>query len=343
MSSTAFIPVGSTILVTGVNGFLGAHVALELLQAGYKVRGVVRSKAKGDALLAVLPSELHSSMSFVYVEDITKPGAYKAAHVVDGAAAVCHLASPMPASNGSSRLKDNVKEMLEPAIQGTLNILRDAATAASVRRVIDTSSMAATRDIANPTAILTEQSWNPMTFEQAAKWDNEFLVYMASKALAERAAWDYHRSAQPQYDLVTFCPPFFFGPPVGGQPVAAVKDIPSTLQLFYEALTGTGGANGGPTGSGSFIDVRDLAHCYVLALQCEAAGNERFLLTGGVFVNAEVAELNPHVKERPEWKPAQDTVDCSKAKRVLGFQPRDKQDTWRDTAAVLLSLLPSAL
>ena len=343
MSSTAFIPVGSTILVTGVNGFLGAHVALELLQAGYKVRGVVRSKAKGDALLAVLPSELHSSMSFVYVEDITRPGAYQTVNAFDGVAAVCHLASPLLGSIGNSRLDDNVKQMLEPAIQGTLNILRDTTAAgASVRRVIDTSSIAAARNTANPTAAITEESWNPMTFEQAAKSDKVFAVYMASKALAERAAWGYHQSTKPQYDLVTFCPAFFFGPPVGGQQIAAVEDIPSTLQLFYEALTGTGGAGGGPTGSSNFIDVRDLARCYVLALQCEAAGNERFLLTGGVFVNAEVAELNPHVKERPEWKPAQDTVDCSKAKRVLGFQPRDKQHTLWDTAAVLLQLVPSA-
>ena len=120
-----------------------------------------------------------------------------------------------------------------------------------------------------------------------------------------------------------------------------MQDIPSTLLLFYEALTGTGGAMGGPQGSTSCIDVRDLAHAYVLALQCEAAGNERFLLTGGCFVNAEVAALNPHMKP-VEWTEAVDLVDSSKARRVLCFQPRDKKTTLQETAALLLPLVPSA-
>ena len=341
MSSTPFIPLGSTILVTGVNGYLGAHVALELLRAGYKVKGVVRSQAKGEALVRQLPSELHSSISFVYVEDITKPGAYQAAHAFDGVAAVCHLASPLLGSIGNSHLEDNVRDMLTPAVEGTLNLLRDAAAAPSVRRVIDTSSIAAARNLKSPTTVLTEESWNPTTWDEAAANTSTFQVYMASKALAERAAWDHHKQAKPAYDLITFCPAFFFGPPVSGT-IAGVKEIPSTLTLFYEALTGTGGATGGPTGSSNFIDVRDLAHAYVLGLECEAAGNERFLLTGGVFVNAEVAELNPHMKQRVQWTEGVDRADCSKAKRVLGYQPRDKQTTLRDTAAVLLPLVPSA-
>ena len=339
MSSTPFIRVGSTILVTGVNGFLGAHVALELLQAGYKVKGVVRSQAKGEALVRLLPPNLQSSISFVYVADIGRPGAYEAANAFDGVSAVCHLASPLPDSTSQS--EDIVKEMLEPAVRGTLNILRDASMAPSVLRAITTSSLAAARDVANPTATLTEDSWNPITWDEAATTTKVFVAYMASKALSERAAWEYHSEAKAQYDLVTICPAFLFGPPVGGQ-VAAVKDVPSTLTLFFGALTGTGGVAGGPTGSSNYIDVRDLAHAYVLALQCEAAGNERFLLTGGVFVNAEVAELNSHLKGRVEWSPRKDTVDCSKARRLLGFRPRDKQITLRDTAAVLLPLVPSA-
>ena len=342
MPSAPFIPIGSTVLVTGVNGYLGAHVALELLQAGYKVKGVVRSQAKGEALVRLLPSDLQRSMSFVVVDDITKPGAYQAANVFEGVAAVCHLASPLLGSIGNSRLTDNVKQMLEPAVQGTLNILRDATTAPSVRRIIDTSSLAAARDIANPTATMTEESWNPMTWDEAATNPKVFLVYMASKALSEKAAWEHHTTAKPHYDLVTFCPSFIFGPPVGGQVPASVNDIPSTMTLFYEAMTGAGGSMGGPTGSSNYIDVRDLAHAYVLALQCEAAGSERFLLTGGVFVNAELGELNPQLKQKVEWTAPVDRADCSKAKRVLGFQPRDKQITFRDTAAILLPLVPSA-
>jgi nucleoside-diphosphate-sugar epimerase len=337
MSSNAFISVRSTILVTGVNGFLGAHVALKLLAAGYKVRGVVRSKAKADALSELIPPEHRSSISFVYVADITTPGAYNAVNALDGVTAVCHIASPLLGSIENSRLHDNAKEMLIPAIEGTLNLLKDATQAPSVRRIIDTSSTAAALNADNPTATLTEDSWNPITWEQVVGSDRAFPVYIASKKLAERAAWDFVEREKPHYDLVTFCPPFFFGPPVGPAP-ATVKDIPSTLQLFYEALTGTGGGRGGASGGGNFIDVRDLAQAYVLALERAEAGNQRFLLGGAAFANSEIAAMNPRTGVS-EWTPAVNRIDFSKAERVLGYKPRDRMTTLRDTAAILLPLV----
>jgi len=44
---SAVIPQGSLVLVTGANGFIGSHVVDQLLQAGYKVRGTVRTESKG--------------------------------------------------------------------------------------------------------------------------------------------------------------------------------------------------------------------------------------------------------------------------------------------------------
>jgi nucleoside-diphosphate-sugar epimerase len=339
MSSPAFIPAGSTILVTGVNGFLGAHVAVALLAAGYTVRGVVRSKAKADALRQLLPPQHASSMSFVYVEDITTPGAYHAVNALEGVAAVCHIASPLLGSiENSAALHDNAKDMLIPAIEGTLNLLRDAAKAPSVRRVIDTSSIAAVYNVNNLSATLTEDDWNPVTWDEAVVSDRAFPVYVASKKLAERAAWDFVEREKPHYDLVTFCPPFFFGAPVGPAP-ATVQDIPSTLQLFYEALTGTGGGRGGASGGGNFIDVRDLARAYVLALERAEARNQRFLLSGGAFANAEITAMNPRMTVS-EWKPAVHRIDTSKAERILGFKPRDRMTTLRDTSSILLPLVP---
>jgi nucleoside-diphosphate-sugar epimerase len=66
-----------TVLVTGINGYIGAHVALSLLQAGYKVRGAVRSAAKGERLRQRPHFQRYADrLTFVEVTDISKPGAY---------------------------------------------------------------------------------------------------------------------------------------------------------------------------------------------------------------------------------------------------------------------------
>ena len=76
MSALA-IPKGSTVLVTGVNGFIASHVGDQLLAAGYKVRGTVRDKTKAD-LIRDIYEKRHGLENFeaVIVPDLSADGAF---------------------------------------------------------------------------------------------------------------------------------------------------------------------------------------------------------------------------------------------------------------------------
>jgi nucleoside-diphosphate-sugar epimerase len=335
-SSSSFIPVGSTVLVTGINGFLGARVALELLRSGYRVKGSLRSQSKGDAFLAALPSQHRDGVSFVTVEDIVRPGAYEASGALTGVSAVCHVASPTP----KGPIEDNARQMLTPALDGTLNILRAAAASSAVKRVIVTSSVAAARDIVTPLGAaapvhkqrIRETEWNPVTWEQGVASQDPYVVYSASKTLSERAAWDFMNREKPSFDLVTFCPPFFFGTSVSVP--ASAAEIASSLGTFFAALNGLSIT---PRGASTYIDIRDLAPAYASALQRKEAGNERFMLGGGEYKDAEITAMAANPDAAVAVSPATvDAIDWTKASRVLGFAPRSKQATFRDTAKFIL-------
>lgn len=104
--------------------------------------------------------------------------------------------------------------MLEPAIQGTLAVL-EAANANNVEHVLITSSYAAINCYEKGGAIrhytYTEADWNPASYEAAATSDNKIYTYAASKALAEKAAWNY-MDQKPSFALTTFNPPGIVGP-----------------------------------------------------------------------------------------------------------------------------------
>jgi NADPH-dependent methylglyoxal reductase len=149
---------------------------------GYHVRAAIRSAAKA----AGLPKSPH--LETISVPDIVAPGAYTEA--VRNVSAVIHIASPYTFGVNSN------EELLIPARDGTLNILRAAAKEKSVKRMIITSSLAAvmTMGIAydEPPKVLDENDWNPATWEQALVGPSR-LAYMASKKYAERAAWGNSR------------------------------------------------------------------------------------------------------------------------------------------------------
>ena len=185
-----------TVAVTGASGFVGAHVTKALLAAGYRVRGTVRDAADAGktAHLGALPN---SGSLDLATADLRDERSFDWAF--SGCDGICHVASPV-----SFKPKNPVADIIEPAVEGTLNVLRAAARAGSVRRVVLTSSTAAVHGFEAPSgAHLTERDWNDTsTARQSA--------YLRSKVLAERAAWDFVKSTD--LELVTILPPYVFGP-----------------------------------------------------------------------------------------------------------------------------------
>ena len=199
------------ILLTGASGFVATHVLNSLLQHGYNVRGTVRSEASASK---VRKSHSHlldgddSRLSFAIVQDVAKPGAF--AEAVKGVDGVIHTASPFP-----MQVDNNERDLLDPAIKGTTEVLKAIQKdAPQVKRVVITSSFASIMDTMQgnrPGYTYSEKDWNPITYEQAKSGDGT-TAYCASKTFAEKAAWDFVKTEKPNFDLATICPPMVYGP-----------------------------------------------------------------------------------------------------------------------------------
>ena len=194
------------VLLTGANGFLGSHILSLLLKSSYSVRAIVRSQSKADQVLKDFP-EAGSSLDFGIVPDIT------ASHAFDSVIqsqppfdAVIHTASPYL----YSVVTDNLKDLIEPAIKGTEEILKSIKShAPGVKRVVLTSSCAAVLDFSagDNGKVYTEADWNPTTWEQAVEGDMA-TCYRGSKKFAEKAGKTHPHSLFPwpfSYFLKVVC------------------------------------------------------------------------------------------------------------------------------------------
>ncbi|KAK2464723.1 hypothetical protein APHAL10511_003299 [Amanita phalloides] len=108
---------GSKILVTGANGFIATYAIRDLLEQGYAVRGTVRSEARGEFVRNEFRS-YDDRFELAIVEDVIKEGAFDEA--VKGVDAILHLAAPV------LKKFNHPKEVIDPAVNGTLGILRSA-------------------------------------------------------------------------------------------------------------------------------------------------------------------------------------------------------------------------
>ncbi|KAK4085970.1 hypothetical protein Purlil1_9711 [Purpureocillium lilacinum] len=175
-----------TVLVTGVSGFIAAHVVDALLRKGYNVRGTVRSEQSASGVLQT-HSKYPGQVSISIVPDITAPNAFgEAVQDVDG---IIHSASPFILD-----ATDFDGQLFQPAIQGTLSILEAARKHnPRISRIVITSSFASAIDPnqgMRPGYVYAEEDWNPVTKETAASGGG-VIAYLTSKTFAEQAAWNY--------------------------------------------------------------------------------------------------------------------------------------------------------
>ncbi|KAK7425557.1 hypothetical protein QQZ08_007998 [Neonectria magnoliae] len=220
------LKASETILVTGTNGYVSLHVIHPLLK-GYQVRGTVRSEKKTNKVQAALPQYYGSKLTTVLVKDLSDPRCYHGAFD-ESTTGVIHVASPV---HGQS--EDNIRDLLDPAIKSATAVLSAASQLASpsFRRVVHVSSLAAMVDISKglrPGYVYTEADWNPASFEEAAVEKDHVALYVASKALSERAVWDWMTEHKPSFDVVCVNPSLILGPHLDWQTAAdlARKRLP---------------------------------------------------------------------------------------------------------------------
>ncbi|CCO29407.1 Putative uncharacterized oxidoreductase C513.07 [Rhizoctonia solani AG-1 IB] len=224
------IKAPATVLVTGASGFIAVWVVKTFLEAGYTVRGTVRSASKGDYLADLFKSHA-DKFQYVIVEDIAKEGAFDEA--VKGVDAVAHTASPFHFQ------ADDPQTLIEPAVQGTLGILSSVHKyAPNVQRIVITSSVAAIMDGSKPSGtVFTENDWNTFSLREvetkgraAAGGDK----YRASKTLAEKAAWAFVQERNPKFDIATINPPMVFGPIL--HQVSDPESLNTSVAMLYKVL-----------------------------------------------------------------------------------------------------------
>lgn len=317
--------IATTVLVTGGSGYLGLQCVLQLLQEGYTVKTTIRSLAKKDAIIQSLKAGgLHHFDKLSFVEaDLTKDDNW--AEAVRDCTYVLHVASPFPAID-----PEDENDLIIPARDGSLRVLK-AARDAGVKRVVVTSSFAAIGYSRSPKDhVFTEKDWtNP---------DAPGLrPYIRSKAIAEKAAWDFMEKEGGQLELTVINPVGIFGPVPGG-------NYSASMEFALKGLL-NGDIKETPNFTFNIVDVRDTADLHLMAMIHPAAKGERFLaaVEGPVSIYDVAALIR---KERPQraahiasLKPVSADlyvhVSNEKARTILGWHPRAKEITILETIDAL--------
>ncbi|WFD22030.1 hypothetical protein MEQU1_000692 [Malassezia equina] len=335
--------MSTTVLITGVTGFIACHVLQAALDSpeNYRVRGTLRSMSKKDELLARLLPEDRERVEFVEVADTASSDLSEAVRDVSS---IFHVASPF-----KTDIEDPEKDLLKPAIDGTLNLLQYANKEPSVKKVVITSSFAAIIDLQaggvnRPGYVYTTKDWNPATYDEAknAKGPTAGLfAYCASKALAEKAAWDFMEKEKPSFTLATINPPMVYGPSI--QPSIRRANLNTSSAALYNLINDSAEVPQGMLPP--FCHVKDVATAHVRAVELPEAMGRRYLLCGGMFsVNHAlkfIAEHYPLLQAHlPKgWQEAAqqlpDTsqlaqLDASDAKKYLEMEFRDWKTTLQD-------------
>lgn len=335
------------VLLTGASGYIGKHIALQLLTDGYEVRASVRSPRKADEVrAAVLPRlpdapEAQSRLTFVEL-DLEQDTGWDAA--LQGVDVLLHTASPFPIASP----KDE-NDLVVPAVEGTLRALK-AAHAAGVQRVVLTSSVAAIYG--------TDLPAGKSAYDESVFTDVNHPVgrqaYTKSKALAEAAAWDYVQNHAPEITLTTINPVLVLGAPLD-------QNFGSSVSIIQRLLKGRDPML--PDLAFSLVHVEDVARMHVQAINNERTFSERIIASAGAMTFVEMAQClqaeYPKLRiKKPQAPNAiikflalfdgeikavlpllgdRTPVDSSKAERVLGTQFTSAEASVIETARFLRS------
>uniref|UniRef100_A0A915CL31 3-beta hydroxysteroid dehydrogenase/isomerase domain-containing protein n=1 Tax=Ditylenchus dipsaci TaxID=166011 RepID=A0A915CL31_9BILA len=252
------------VLVTGASGYVALHCVKQLLDAGYFVRGTVRS-LKNAAKVDPLRKMEGADERLELVEADLVENVKQWPNVIQGCEYVLHVASPWPIIADESTIK--------VAVDGTLNVLKAASKchSPSVKKIVLTSSCAAINDgHKNSERVFDETCWTNLNEEgDHPAVDN----YAKSKTLAEKSAWDYWNSLDKRgrYQLTVLNPTFITGPVLSSVEhgsatiISRMMDIRTFLAVPKVCL--------------GFVDVRDVARAHLLAMVSSKSDGQRILVT----------------------------------------------------------------
>ena len=332
-----------TVLVTGGSGYIGGWCIAQLLQQGHTVRTTVRSlKREAEvrrAIATIAPQANDPHALTFYAATLEKDDGW--AEAVAGCRYVLHVASPVPLQQPK-----NADELVGPARDGTLRVLK-AAVDAACERVVMTSSVAAVGEHGKGAA--DESQWTNLN-------DSRVSPYARSKTIAERAARDFMADHHAATSFATVNPSLVLGPVMSPDASPSVEVVSRMLSGAVPAVTNVGF---------NIVDVRDVADLHIRAMTAPNAANGRYIASGEFMGMADVAQLlranlgdkaaKVPTRRMPDWvvkllAPINPTVraivpflgsdrrfDAGKAQRDLGWTTRPAKDSILDTANSLFA------
>ncbi|KAG8646263.1 phenylacetaldehyde reductase [Manihot esculenta] len=260
---------GRVVCVTGGAGFIASWLIKLLLLRGYTVKATVRDPKdpkKTEHLRALdgAKERLH-----LFKANLLEEGSFDG--IVDGCDGVFHTASPVILSTNAPEA-----DLLEPAVKGTLNVLKSCSKAPSIKRVVVTSSMAAVMFNEKPLSpdVVVDETW----FSDRAFCEQHKNWYAVSKTLAEDVAWKFAK--ENGIDLVTIHPGWVIGP-----------FLQPTLNLTVEMiLNNVNGVQTFPNQNLRLVDVRDVGNAHIEAFERPSASG-RYCLVARVTHVSEVLKI----------------------------------------------------
>lgn len=334
---------GETVLVTGGSGYIGGWCVVGLLQRGYTVRATVRDLAKADAARASIATVVDPGDRLTFhAANLSADDGWDAA--MAGCDYLLHVASPL----GVAEPKDP-DVLIKPAREGAQRAIA-AAIRAKVKRVVMTSSVAATSRGVKGAWTADEADWTDTTAKGVS-------AYTQSKTLAERAAWALIDAEGGDTTLATVNPSLVLGPVLSG-------DFSDSVQVIGRLLAGR--MPGLPRLGFCVVDVRDVADLHIRAMVAPQAAGQRFIAAGEYALMADLATilrrgLSPEEAARVPTRKIPDVAlrlaglfdkeiasvtpglgqrrifSAQKAMDQLGWRPRALQDTVLDCGRSLIA------
>ena len=269
------------VLVTGATGFIALHCIQQLLDMGYQVRGTLRSEKRKSEVRDAMQkhSSNHENLELVMTDLLNDEGWDEA---VEGCDYVLHVASPFVLIE-----PDNEDDLIKPAVEGSLRVLR-TCSGTNVKKVVLTSSFAAI-GYGHDKEIYDETDWSiPSTA------NGTIGAYATSKTNAEKAAWDYvsDLSEKDKFDFTVINPVAVTGPMLS-------EDIGTSNSMFIQLCDGSMPAC--PRIHIGFVDVRDVAKAHIFAMKSEATNSERIIVSQKEMFFSELGQVlrNAGYKKAP--------------------------------------------
>ncbi|XVE76758.1 hypothetical protein DITRI_Ditri13aG0006700 [Diplodiscus trichospermus] len=306
------------VCVTGASGYIASWLVKILLQRGYTVKATVRDPNDPKKTEHLLSLDGAKERLHLFKAELTDEGCFDS--IVDGCHGVFHTATPVFISAANPQA-----EIVEPAVKGTINVLKSCTKVASIKRVVITSSMASVLFNGKPLTpdVVVDETWfsDSRFCEETKNW------YAVSKTLAEEAAWRFAK--ENGIDLVILHPGLVFGPPLQPTLKSSLLVIPYLVK----------GEHVYPTSTYRIVDVRDVAYAHIQAFEVASASG-RYCLVERVVEFPEIvktlSELYPSLQLNEKCedynKPVEHTYQISKEKaKALGVNFIPWELSLRDT------------